>query len=474
MTSISDTQPAELKDIPKVKEWPLIGSLIGMATDPARFFYNNYRKYGPCYRMTLLGKRYTVLAGPEAVALMSSKAGKDCLRSKEFWQGLIDEFNATRSLPGSDGEEHKELREILRRGYSKESIKGRYDKLIEITDDAIERDWKPGEKVPVVQAFQFMVTDQLGIMITGEAPLEYMFDIRTTILYILNCLVTRQRPKFMLLNPAYKKAKKRVFELGDKIKADYLAGKRAGGGAHTIVDDIMEANAGNNAAMPDGNLRMHLVAPYIAGLDTVANTLGDCIYTVLKHRDAYDRIIKEIDEYFASGPVEEQGLLKQLPLLNGAIMETMRMIPVGVALMRTASQDFVFEGHQIREGEMLYMGICVPHYMEEYYPNPEKFDIDRYGPDRNEHKQSVSYSPYGRGPHTCLGKSLAEVQLLLTMARIFYKLDMSLESPDYVLKTKTAPTPGPSMSFKIKVNGYRTPTVPPWSGEQSARDAAAA
>ena len=68
MTSISDTQPAELKDIPKVKEWPLIGSLIGMATDPARFFYNNYRKYGPCYRMTLLGKRYTVLAGPEAVA----------------------------------------------------------------------------------------------------------------------------------------------------------------------------------------------------------------------------------------------------------------------------------------------------------------------------------------------------------------------------------------------------------------------
>jgi hypothetical protein len=36
-----------------------------------------------------------------------------------------------------------------------------------------------------------------------------------------------------------------------------------------------------------------------------------------------------------------------------------------------------------------------------------------------------------------------------------YKVDMSLDPPDYVLKTKTAPTPGPSMSFKVKVNGYR-------------------
>jgi len=65
------------------------------------------------------------------------------------------------------------------------------------------------------------------------------------------------------------------------------------------------------------------------------------------------------------------------------------------------------------------------------------------------------YSPYGRGPHTCLGKSLAEVQMALSLARVFHKLDLELESPDYVLKTKTAPTPGPAMNFKVRVRGYR-------------------
>src|SRR3546814_12017108 len=64
---------------------------------------------------------------------------------------------------------------------------------------------------------------------------------------------------------------------------------------------------------------------------------------------------------------------------------------------------------------------------------------------RAEHMQPGVYSPYGRGPHTCLGKSLAEIQIALSMARLFYKLDLELESPNYVLKTKTAPTPGPAM-----------------------------
>src|SRR3546814_4854173 len=65
--------------------------------------------------------------------------------------------------------------------------------------------------------------------------------------------------------------------------------------------------------------------------------------------------------------------------------------------------------------------------------------------------QIGAYSPYGRGNHTCLGKSLAEVLLAMTMAEVFYNFDLEFESPNYELKTKTAPTPGPAMSFKVKV-----------------------
>jgi cytochrome P450 len=93
--------------------------------------------------------------------------------------------------------------------------------------------------------------------------------------------------------------------------------------------------------------------------------------------------------------------------------------------------------------------------MEEFFPKPEVFDIDRYERPRAEHLAPGAYSPYGRGPHTCLGKTLAEVQMAFSMARLFHRLDLALTSPDYALKTKAAPTPGPAMSFAVRVRGYR-------------------
>ncbi len=458
MTATASTPtPTATGATPFVPGLPLFGSVFGLAKDPARFFLDCYRKYGPVYRLKILGNSYVTIAGVEAANFLGTREGKDCLRSKEFWQGLVDEYGATRVLTGEDGETHKQLRDILRHGYSKESIKGRYNELVGITDGAITRDWPVGTLVPTVQAMQYMVVDQLGTILTGSAPLEYVKDIRTTILYILNVLVTRQRPKFLLQRPEYKKAKARVFELGQKMIDDYRAklASRKPDAVRNLIDDVMEANANNKALMPDNNLILTLTGPYVAGLDTVANTTASIVYTVLKHPEVLKRVQAEVDELFAKGTIEEDHLLSRIPALQGAIMETMRLYPIAVAQMRTATRDFVFAGHQIKEGEMIYIGTSVPHFMDEFYPEAAKFDIDRYQKPRAEHMQAGAYSPYGRGPHTCLGKSLAEIQIALSMARLFYKLDLELERPDYVLKTKTAPTPGPAMNFRVRVKGLR-------------------
>ena len=449
-------QPAALQKTPQVPGLPLIGSLLGLAKDPAQFFVDCYRTYGPVCRLSVLGEKYVLMAGIEAANFLGTREGKESLRSKEFWQGLVNEYGATKILTGEDGESHKQLRDIMRNGYSKESIKGRYNELVAITDGAMKRDWPIGQDVPVVEAMQYMVVDQLGTILTGAAPLEYVKDIRTTILYILNVLVTRQRPKILLKRPQYKKAKARVFELGESM----IANAKARYGKikpeeRNLIDDVYAAHVEQPEVMPENNLIVTLTGPYVAGLDTVANTTSAIVYTVLKHPEVKARVLAEVDALFDAGDVDEDGLMKKLPSLQGAIMETMRLYPIAVAQMRTATRDFVFEGHQIREGEMIYIGTSVPHFMDEYYPDARKFDIDRYQKPRAEHLKAGAYSPYGRGPHTCLGKSLAEVQIALSMARLFYKLDLELESPGYVLKTKTAPTPGPAMDFKVRVKGLR-------------------
>ena len=116
MTSVSES--VVLAKTPMVAGLPLVGSLFGMARDPAKFFVDCYRKYGPVFRVKILGNTYAVIAGVEAANFMGTREGRDCLRSKEFWQGLVEEYGATRVLTGEDGESHKELRDIMRHGYS--------------------------------------------------------------------------------------------------------------------------------------------------------------------------------------------------------------------------------------------------------------------------------------------------------------------------------------------------------------------
>ena len=77
----------------------------------------------------------------------------------------------------------------------------------------------------------------------------------------------------------------------------------------------------------------------------------------------------------AAGPIDEDNLLKNLPVLNGAIMESMRLYPIAVAQIRTVVQDFEFEGYRIKQGDMLYVSAVVPHFMDEYYPEAKKFDV---------------------------------------------------------------------------------------------------
>ncbi|HET8883490.1 MAG TPA: cytochrome P450 [Solimonas sp.] len=451
---------------PLVRGLPLLGSTLEMAASPAKFFARCYRDYGSAYRVRVFGNELTVIAGAEAATFMGTREGKESLRSKEAWEPLVHEFGASKMLTAVDGELHKQLRAVMKRGFSKESIKGRYQEVLDITRTALLRDWKPGRKVPVVEAMQYIVVEQLGMVLTGQTPREYVRDIRTTILYILNVLVTRQRPKFLMKMPKYKRAKARMFELGHQMIRQYEQRIASGGATpeefKTLIDDVMEAHQRDPDLVPKGDLVMLMTGPYVAGLDTVANTTSAIVYTVLKHPDVLARIHAEVDALYAKGrPVNEDEFMKDLPALNGAIMETMRLYPIAVAQIRTANKDFVFGGCLIREGEMIYLGTAVPHFQSEFYPDADKFDIDRYAKPRAEHMQVGAYSPYGRGHHTCLGKSLAEVLLAMTMAEVFYNFDLEFESPDYELKTKTAPTPGPAMSFKVRVKGRRTPTIAP-------------
>jgi len=92
--------------------------------------------------------------------------------------------------------------------------------------------------------------------------------------------------------------------------------------------------------------------------------------------------------------------------------------------------------------------------LEEYFPDPKRFDIGRYTRTRGEHRQRDAYVPFGVGSHKCLGSGFAPVQLGLTVATILRELVLQPLGAQYVLRVKSIPTTHPVV-FRIRVLGRR-------------------
>src|SRR3546814_12214174 len=93
-----------------------------------------------------------------------------------------------------------------------------------------------------------------------------------------------------------------------------------------LIDDIMAAHIETPDVMPAIDLIVSLTGPYVAGLDTVANTTAAITYTVPKHPEALKRVQDEVEQLVARGPIAEEDLTKRIPSMRGLTMATMHLV----------------------------------------------------------------------------------------------------------------------------------------------------
>jgi cytochrome P450 len=165
---------------------------------------------------------------------------------------------------------------------------------------------------------------------------------------------------------------------------------------------------------------------------------------LLAHPDACQRVqAEEVAAAFSDGPLT-WGKLKRMPDLHGAMMETLRRYPVARSHRARVAKPLTVSGYRLEPGNNVIVAMTVPHFLEEFYPHPMQFDIERFREPRNEHRQRGAYAPFGLGDHTCLGAGIAEVQLMVTLATLLHTYTLQFEPPAYQLVIEQHPTPVPA------------------------------
>ena len=171
--------------------------------------------------------------------------------------------------------------------------------------------------------------------------------------------------------------------------------------------------------------------------------------------DCLDRIQREADALFGEGdPAGEDFKPSVMDVTHRFLMEVLRMYPIVPASMRSVMNSCVVEGYELPVGSRLLIAQTASHYMDDVFPDPFSFDIDRYLPPREEHR-SPGYAPYGLGTHRCLGFRWMELQLAINVLMIAHHFRVEVSPANYRFRFSPLPSMKPSRDLKFRIAARR-------------------
>jgi cytochrome P450 len=187
--------------------------------------------------------------------------------------------------------------------------------------------------------------------------------------------------------------------------------------------------------MTDKQLRDEVMTIFLAGHETTANALTWTLYLLSWHPNIESKILDEIAllNYEKDNGDGNRGIitiedLPKLKYVEKVLMESMRLYPPSWAIGRQAIKDYsINKKYTIPSGSVIIMSQYLMHHDDRYFPNPEKFNPDRWSLKFKTSIPRFSYFPFGGGPRSCIGESLAWVEGIIVLANIVNKWEITLE-----------------------------------------------
>jgi len=425
-----------------------------MASDPLGFLLEQHRRLGPIFRVRAGHLKLVVMAGERANAF-ANEEGADFLSNRETWAPTLREFGAPNNFVGLDGEPHRLLRKKFASHFSRKAAEARLGDLVNLTLAAF-RERSAGDEIPFVGFSQALASRQVGTLLVGRTPSQSEHDaiLRYTNAVVVN-LSLRRMPHWL-----FKASQGRQFrsdrETAFRFSRELVEQRsREGfGESSNFIDAMHLASREHPELFAADELVSAGLLPFFAGVDTVGQTNVFILYELLRHPELLERARAEADRLFEAGPLDARAL-READDLNGTVNEALRLHPVAFAMPRTAACDFMFEGFRVDRGESVMVFTSACHFDPGYFPDPERFDIDRYRSPREEHRRPDVFAPWGRGPHQCLGAGLAGIQMGATLATILHHCDLELAEPEREFPHLLRPSLSLGPEFKIRFNGWR-------------------
>ncbi|XP_077533794.1 cytochrome P450 3A41-like [Haemaphysalis longicornis] len=160
---------------------------------------------------------------------------------------------------------------------------------------------------------------------------------------------------------------------------------------------------------------------FVAGVESVAAAISFTAYFLALNPEVQDKVVAEVDKALSEGGLTYD-TLQEMPYLDACIKESMRIITSDSMTMRLCTEETTVAGIHFKPGMCVDIPFAGIHHDPEYFPDPEKFNPERFLPENKDSVRPFTYIPFGAGPRNCVGMRLGLLQAKTTLASLLRRV----------------------------------------------------
>ncbi|CAL1529346.1 unnamed protein product [Lymnaea stagnalis] len=194
--------------------------------------------------------------------------------------------------------------------------------------------------------------------------------------------------------------------------------------------------------MTDRELIGQSMLVIFAGLESTSTSLQMCLFMMAKHPDIQEKVYKEIQAVVSSeSPTYEE--LGKLKYTEQVINETLRLYPPLILITRQAVSTYHYKNITIPKGAGVMLSLETIMMDPRNYPEPTKFDPERFSEENKAKRDYLTFLPFGQGPRQCIGMRLAYLELKVGLVHVLRKVKFELGD-------RTEPRKGEELEVKFQ------------------------
>jgi cytochrome P450 len=193
--------------------------------------------------------------------------------------------------------------------------------------------------------------------------------------------------------------------------------RKSGEDKGDLLSMLLMAQDDDGAVMTDQQVRDEALTLFGAGHETTAVTMSWTWFLLAQYPQIEARLHAELDEVLG-GRAPTFDDLPRLRYTEMIIKEALRLYPPAFGVSREPIVDTKIGDYDIPKSSVVFINIFGVQRDPNIFPEPERFDPERFSSENEKRIPKYAYIPFGGGPRICIGNAFAMMEAKLLLATL--------------------------------------------------------